>query len=248
MDTINYVNQEIIALWEKWETKLKEVYADTTPEESLKVPLIYPDLKKDALLFIGINPSLNIKGFQQVVNDTSYSTIDPMDFYCWRTRDECGEKMQKFIEIEKFAWEKLTFFKKFQEIAGEILGDNKKWAHIDLFFNHETSQKSFEEKILNNDKESFINDQLNLSKKLIKYVRPKVIIVANALASDIFQEKLKEEFPLTPNEEYGYDTTSINGKTVPVFLASMLTGQRAMDRGSCKRLKWHIKKALQQSV
>jgi hypothetical protein len=253
MDTISYVNQEIIAVWERWEMKLKEIYSDTTPEDSLKVPLIYPELKKQALLFIGINPSLNEKGFRKVVKDTPYAGIRPMEYYRWRSRDECKDKMQTFLEIEKLAWEKLDFFKIFQRIAGEFLGDNKKWANIDLFFNHETNQKDFEkrilyEKILDNGKESFVNDQLILSSKLIKYICPKVIVVANALASDIFIKQLKEEFPLTPNEEYGYDTTSINDTTVPVFLASMLTGQRAMDKGSCKRLKWHIKKALQQSV
>ena len=139
--------------------------------------------------------------------------------------------------------------RQFPDFSGEAFRDTSKWEHIDLFFNRETSQKDFEKKVLKiRGLESFVSAQLNLSKKLIDYVCPRAIIVSNALAAQVFEEKLKDEFPLTWNEEYGYHTTVLKDKSIPVFLASMLTGQRAMDKGSYKRLKWHIKKALEHSA
>lgn len=243
MNTISFVNQEVIKLWKKCENELKNI------DKNLKVPLIYPDLKKDVLLFIGINPSFSSKGFRKIVKDTSYSSLDPTVFYHWDNRKNFEREIEKALEIERLAREKLDFFQKFPEIAGETFsGDTSKWEHIDLFFNRETSQKDFEKKILNNkDMESFVSAQLDLSKRLINYVCPKAIVIANARASEVFEEKLKGEFPLIWHKEYGYHTTVLKNKSMPVFLASMLTGSRAMDGGSYKRLKWHIKKALEKT-
>ena len=77
-------------------------------------------------------------------------------------------------------------------------------------------------------------------KELILKAKPKVIVVVNAFASNI----LKKEFKLEYAEEHGYHTTRLNNQLVPVFLGSMISGQRAMDVYSYQRLKWHINKAL----
>ena len=37
---------------------------------------------------------------------------------------------------------------------------------------------------------------------------------------------------------------NIDGRSVPIFLVSMLSGQRALDVYSYQRLKWHIKRVL----
>ena len=74
-------------------------------------------------------------------------------------------------------------------------------------------------------------------------VDPKVIAVANAQASRIFEDKFKAVF----DEKKGYHTIQLNHQTIPVFLGSMYYGQRAMDNYSFHYLKWHIKQALNQS-
>ena len=48
----------------------------------------------------------------------------------------------------------------------------------------------------------------------------------------ITQEKFEKE---------GYDILEINNKKIPILFSSMLTGQRALDTHSLRRLKWHIK-------
>jgi hypothetical protein len=229
-------------LWEKWEKKLKTI------DKDLKIPLMYPDLKKRVLLFIGLNPSLSLKGFRKIVKDTSYKTIDPIEFYRWDNRKDLIRELEKRRKIERLATIKYDYFKKFPEIAGEAFaGDTSRWEHIDLFFNHETNQKDFEKKILKNKElKSFVNAQLDLSKKLIGYVEPQAIVVVNALAAEIFEGRLKDEFPLKWNDEYGCHVTVLRQRSIPILLASMLTGQRAMDKGSYRRLKWHIKKAINE--
>ena len=74
-------------------------------------------------------------------------------------------------------------------------------------------------------------------------ISPRVIVVFNALASKIIQEKQnigKNNW----NDEKGYDEIVIKGNKVPIFFSGMLTGQRALDDGSYKRLEWHIRRSL----
>ncbi len=242
-DTVSFVNQGIGSLWESWEKTLKTV------DKGLRVPLVYPDLKQDVLLFIGLNPSFSLRNLRRVVRDTSYSTIDPMEFYRWHNHGEFIRETERFREIEHLARLRLEYFRKFPEIAGSVFaGDTAKWEHIDLFFCRSTNQKDFAKRILRNKAmKTFVSAQLDLSKRLVHYIEPKAIIVANALASEVFEEKLKDEFPLTWDEEYGCHVTMLKDKSISVFLASMLTGQRAMDKGSYKRLKWHIKKVVEET-
>jgi hypothetical protein len=88
--------------------------------------------------------------------------------------------------------------------------------------------------------QGFVRSQLELSKQLIVGVKPRVIVVANAFASEVFAKQFSTEF----DENVGYHKTQLMGKSVPTFLGSMLTGQRAMDVYSYQRLKWQIKQVL----
>jgi len=76
--------------------------------------------------------------------------------------------------------------------------------------------------------------------ELVEKALPKVIVVANAFASSI----LEKELQLGYVKEYGYHTATLNNRPVPVFLGSMLSGQRAMYIYSYQRLRWHVKNAL----
>lgn len=224
------VNQAVLKLWG----------SSFQSDADVLVPLIYPPMKQATLLFIGLNPSFNEKGFRTFLEKTPYSNIDPVRFYHWSNREAFDLERAKAIEIE--ARKKYAYFSKFREIAKCT---SMEWEHIDLFFYRATNQKDFKDKILDNsDLAGFVRGQLDLSKKLIYEALPKVIVVANAFASEL----LKKEFRVNWDDEKGYHVTRFNDRTIPVFLASMLTGQRAMDKGSYKRLKWHIKKALEHSA
>lgn len=93
----------------------------------------------------------------------------------------------------------------------------------------------------------FWKNQLKLTKLLVHELKPKIVVVPNAFASEIFikefdvQPKSKD-----PDEDTGHHFVSIGGNKTPLFLGSMLSGQRALDVYSRQRLSWHIRKALKK--
>ena len=134
------------------------------------------------------------------------------------------------------------YFKKFIEISSEV-GLN--WSHLDLLFLRETNQKEVKSLGENNLGHIFYDEQLKISKKIIETTKPKIIVVNNTYARDL----LHSQSFTTPKYDFEFDekigterivnNEILNG--VPIFFTSMLTGQRALDLGSYKRLIWHIK-------
>ena len=209
------INENIIKLWEK----------DHNQKRS---PNFYPDLKNNALLFIGLNPSFSEKGLKQILKDEQqYShVLENIDTYFnFNTFEE--DKIEVFKSIGLLAKAKYPYFKKFADISKEL---NIEWEHIDLLFERETNQKLIEKKIT----DSFCQEQIKLSIELISIIEPKIIVIENAFASKV----LKKFLELKWNDKLG---TYLTKSEIPVFLSGMLTGQRALDNGSYERLLWHLK-------
>lgn len=178
---------------------------------------VQEEMKKNALLFIGINPSYS-EHYTKYYNE-------PENAY-----------FLKFIEISK-------------NVGHE-------WTHTDLLFFRETNQKHIDV-ILSNKQAKFIYDQLMISKQIIENSKPKIIIVCNSLARHFFgiEKNIEKDqgvwmnYDFEFNEELGTHVITNSDsklKGVPVFFSSMLTGQRALDKGSLERLKWHIKFVLKK--
>lgn len=166
---------------------------------------IQDDIRTNALLFVGINPSM-------------YGLAGRI-FY-----------QNSHGEVHKY-------FKKFIDISQD---SGIPWSHIDLLFLRETDQKIVKNLFHDSIGREFFGKQLMLSKEIIEMAKPRIIIINNALARDIFQ------FETIFDEQIGTHRIINNTilKDTPVFFTSMLTGQRALDLGSYERLKWHIKMIL----
>lgn len=141
------------------------------------------------------------------------------------------------------------YFKKFIDISKQV-GLN--WSHLDLLYFRETNQKvvkSLAENILGHN---FYDEQLTISKKIIERTKPKIIVVNNTYARDL----LHSESFTSSKYEFDFDdkigtyriVNNENLNETPIFFTSMLTGQRALDLGSYKRLIWHIKFVLKNEV
>ena len=219
------INDKIVKLWD-------EFFID---EHSALQPLFYPKLNKNCLLFVGCNPSFNETGFKSILRDTEHVNLDFHNFYLWKNRDQ--EKIEKATKFAEEAKLKHKYFKKFREMSKEL---NLDWEHIDLFFIHETNQKKIEAQVLHKSRKlnEFGRRQIEISREAISLIQPQIVVVANAFASDIFQQ----EFSCTFDDNFGCHFFDVNGNKTPVFFTSMITGQRALDKGSFIRLKWHIKK------
>jgi hypothetical protein len=134
------------------------------------------------------------------------------------------------------------YYKKFIEISSEV-GLN--WSHLDLLFLRVTNQKEVKSLGENNLGHIFYDEQLKISKKIIETTKPKIIVVNNTYARDLLhsQSFTSPKYDIEFDEKIGTErivnNEILNG--VPIFFTSMLTGQRALDLGSYKRLIWHIK-------
>lgn len=219
----DHINQAIFKIWK--DCKISNL-----------VPQFYGSLNPNSLLVVGLNPSFSIKGFRSFLKGSKYDQhlADLKSFYSFsRISENLNEGafdlfIQDFIEIENISKAKYSYYIKIQELVKET---NLKWEHIDLFFVRDTKQKELEE--LYKERNECLKKQIELSKQLIKLLKPKMIVVANAFASKI----MLEHYDLTWNKAIG--TFKLTDET-PVFLCSMLTGQRALDKGSFDRLKWHL--------
>ena len=221
------VNSEILELWGN---------APIGSHNNL-MPAFYPSLKTGTLLFVGINPSFSARGFNSVLKGTEYSGLDVGTFYKYPKSKSFD--LAVALEIERLAIKRHAYFKKFKKVS-DVVGLD--WEHVDLFFIRETNQKNLVRSVFDTGRElsPFGAEQIRLSTKLVEFVQPKGVVVANALASELFKSSFKAEF----DSKHGCHFAEINNKRTPVFLTSMLTGQRALDNFTFDRLCWHIEKVI----
>ncbi len=224
------MNKELLKVWEE---------NSVGDENEVYMPKFYSNLLKNKLLFIGINPSFNSSKINNLFKLLTKNQYNANEYFKWTNRENFSTKLSN--DLDDKIRKDYPYFKRFREIAEYT---QIEWEHIDLFHNRLTKQNKLKEIIFTNKRTRELNkfgkDQIKIFKKIIAHISPQLIVVANALASNIFENEFKVAF----KNDAGYHVIQINKKTVPLFFSSMLTGGRALDNYSYKRLKWHIQKAL----
>ena len=207
-----------------WEEQLK-------PNDETLLPLVPVEPTKGSLLFVGMNPSFSESAIRRILGVDC--PREPRKYFSWGNRLEFDPEVDR--RLHRLAKEKYAYFKRFQKLAKSL---DAEWDHHDLFFIRETSQKAAKEVIIQNGGKltPFGRSQFEMATTEIRGCRPRAVIVANALASDICKDALGLRF----NPETCCYHDPDQGGDTPYFLASMLTGQRAMDKYSFERLAWHI--------
>jgi hypothetical protein len=237
LSIIDSVNKDILTLWEN----TFEVNADVF------LPVFYSEMGSDRLLFIGLNPSFNEKSENKILKHANIPGVgDPIQFFHWRNWGPFKENLDANIEKAKAmqaAGKKSykTFFSPLQGISDDVGMDCE---HVDLFFFRKTKQKEFTKLVYDNKNEiltDFGRNQLELSKKLVIGMHPRVIVVANAFASRLFAKEYNLDNKW--DEQGGYYISEFGGRNIPVFLCSMVSGGH-MDTFTRNRLVWHIKRAI----
>lgn len=175
---------------------------------------IQKHITHDAILFIGINPSFNEKR---------------------------SSKEKNFFYVNHEQKEVYQYFKKFQDISQKT---GIEWSHHDLLHIRQTDQREVRNLFNDAVSKTFLSKQLMISRAIIENAKPKMIVISNAYARDLFLNECNIETVF----DYQIGTHRIinNNKLegTPVFFTSMLTGQRALDNGSYERLIWHINQVL----
>lgn len=224
----------VVEIWNKF----KDIKVLNDNEcEYRKSPLLPKTVKKNAILFIGVNPAYSKSRKQEIINKE-------IEFY-------------PFISDEE---DDITYFKKFKNIASYC--NNAEWTHLDLFFMRETDQEVIEKISYDKIGIGFLQAQLDISFEIINKVSPRIIVVSNSLASEFFGKRKQQkhsslkkiwmgydlDFNEDFNSEIGTYKIHIGGKEIPIIFTGMLSGQRALDLGSMERLKWQIKKILDSQL
>jgi hypothetical protein len=136
------------------------------------------------------------------------------------------------------------YFKPFKRMAADL---KQPWAHFDMLFQRETEQKAIDRLLKQPEGTAFIWEQLQLARRLLDAAQPSVIIVCNTKAREFLglDKHQDQNVWLGLNFEWDEELGTYRYQGVPVFFSSMLSGQRALDSGSHRRLIWHVKRALQ---
>ena len=198
---------------------------------------IEKEIPDNAILFIGINPSFDAKT-QKIKGQEGYSPT--YDFNDMKNNPK--------------------FYGKAISIVEDINRDGVicSFGHHDLFSIRETNQKIIEDMFQKSadslcpktEYSKFINKSLKWSEEVIAQSKPTMIVILNAFASRLFFEyKIDGKYPLLNfvpadkelwSPELGTDFVRLGNIPVPILFSGMLSGKRALDRGSEFRLRWHI--------
>ena len=242
------INSKILELW--------KTYSSECGDQN---PVLYSEFKKNGILFIGLNPSSSDKYLKKISKETDINR-SPEDIK-GKLRDKNKPDIDFLISLEDKANKVSPYFKKIKEISNEL---KKRYHHIDLFYFRDKTQEEAKKKIgvsVEKGKKihkltPFAINQLNIAIDIIEEINPEVIVVINALSSDIIKEipnshidNLSDRFEISDEpffDDNGYDLLELkfNKKKSPILFSSMLSGQRALDKHSYRMLKWHINKIL----
>lgn len=219
---------------EKLYARLVQIWESTFEDDyDTLVPLVPVPPKAHCLLFVGLNPSFNPSAIRRLL--PAEKRIEPSTYFHWRNRRTFDPQVD--VCLHEHAKKEYVYFSRFHKLSSIVGVD---WDHIDICFYRETSQAKTRSRIIEKESTHKLTDfgekQFNLSMQLIAEAEPRCIIVANALASNIY--RIKNRLKFSPSR--GCYPQVICGRELPVFLSSMLTGQRALDNYSFERLAWHV--------
>lgn len=222
MKISDWYNNLAIDIWKKHGSKQK------------LIPLQVAEFKLDAeLLIIGMNPSFNMRWIdKQLKSKLGLNALTCDLLFKWET-NELDKRLECIKTFEANAQQDYKiYFKAFDQFTKDC--NLKNWNHLDLFLMRETNQKEALKDVgyTNNKKmlNAFGESQIELFKLTIEKLNPKAIVILNATASTIISTHLTSK-----------SVTKATYKNIPVFLAGMLSGQRAMDRYAKQRLIEEIK-------
>lgn len=132
------------------------------------------------------------------------------------------------------------YFQSLVRFALETLGQSNPCHHDILFVRH-SSQKELKSLMKMEAYQSFFEEQLYLSRDIIRAASPSTIVVLNAGARNLFQRLFPFNWETDFDDNLGAYRVMV-GKEIPVIFTGMLSGQGTIDLGSRRSLKWQIQR------
>jgi hypothetical protein len=211
------------------------------------MPLLLEDYRVEAdLLFVGMNPSFSPDDVERILHrEFPEDRPEVSAFFAWDMGCDSQRLDSRVDQIVRFEAKARVVYDKFFKPLGDFAAATgaRTHAHIDMFLMRHTEQKdvvkAYGDSFAKLKRKPFMLEQFDLFKFTMKAMRPSVVLVANAKASDIAYEGLKLT---SPDRERSYRWSEM--PDVPIFLSGMLSGQRAVDTYSRARLALDVEAAL----
>ncbi|CAM5796920.1 hypothetical protein [Rhizobacter fulvus] len=198
------------------------------------------------LLIVGMNPSMV---HDEEPDDSSGLTAAkpgrrvPDELRWESTRDDAALKANVaslVAQEEKAPLEYPRYYKPLQDFAKEVGAEPE---YLDMFLMRHTRQSE----VLSKHWKAEVfappaRELFDLFKQALKAISPRVVLIANAGASNIARKLL----PLTTQDKLVYRWDQM--PNARFILSGMLSGQRALDTFSRERLAHDVKAALSQEV
>ncbi|MBB2483183.1 hypothetical protein H5P36_23795 [Bacillus sp. APMAM] len=248
------LNKKIYDFWQQdfMQTKQPEDY-------HFYLPGFLNELHKSKLTIIGCNPSLNKDGYKSCFRGTPYENINFISKISRAENRRFSENLsfniKEIQEIEKYIGIKHPYVGKLRKIAKDIgIHDFENDVTVlDLFFFRDTNQKNIMKRIKQRIPKTrpvqyilstFALKQIKIAMEALVISNPDIIFIPNAFASNIFIEYNQDKITSKQIDDLKFYAFKLNGKCIPIFFSSMLSGQRALDTFSLERLVWDMSKVL----
>jgi hypothetical protein len=233
------INTQIEKLWMEYEND----------EGTELAPLFYNVFKCKGLLFVGCNPSFPEGSLANRLRQRFSEVHELRNFFNWKNVLNNRAIIDELLKIEADVrgsndQKHYRYFTPLIDMAKDA-GFEDQWEHVDVFVSRLTSQGEFKKKIeIKGKLNEFGQKQLEIFKSVLSAVDPKIIVVSNAYISELLKRKECFGDKLEPDNDHGWHNLSLEkNNPTPIFFSSMISGQRALDVDSRRRLTWHIKKA-----
>lgn len=239
-EKIEKINKRYLEIWNKYTCDL---------EATKRYPLAYPDLKKGAVLFVGLNPSFSDQIWSRIMGkEKPFDGKDASAYFNFHV-DQKKYDLGVAINAEKEARDKhVMYFKQIRNIGKYF---DISVEHIDMFAYRETSAKKCLGNVMEKEGEltAFGKDQYAVFCDLVSLLEPIALVVINASASRIFKQEIATlEYDKKSGVYWPEQNSRIKMKRkMPIFFSGMLSGQHSLDISSRDRLYWHLAQELRNN-
>jgi hypothetical protein len=108
---VDSINERIINLWND----------PNKPDQIVLSPLLYNELKKNCILFVGLNPSFSPKKIKSFLKkDARYEGLSEKNIKNYHQFTNIEKHKNDIIEIQSIAIHELDYFRPFEEIKDYI--------------------------------------------------------------------------------------------------------------------------------
>lgn len=222
-------NKEKISIKELYKNEIEKIWNDAKIDNTDLIDrgyVVHDEIIKNAILFIGINPSFPKKNPAPGNHFVNHNENEKLYTYFWKFQEISDKIQQPWAHLD------LLYFRETeQKYIWKLLKENN---GVDFVY----KQLMLSKKMIFKAEPKIIVVSNTMAKHFMGLHEKKNKINDKGVWMDFDSE--------FDNNLGTHRLTNTELKGTPIFFTSMLTGQRALDNGSFDRLVWHINFVLEK--